>query len=88
MQVYSRDLWVNQAVTYVFRDRHSRARRYESELQSCGLEVAPVEFSDYHPLKSITVSRAPYVVDAHHMWQRNGYLLYVGLISSHPHHHY
>uniref|UniRef100_A0A8K9UC75 VPS35 endosomal protein-sorting factor-like n=1 Tax=Oncorhynchus mykiss TaxID=8022 RepID=A0A8K9UC75_ONCMY len=47
---------VNQAVTYVFRDRHSRARRYESELQSCGLEVAPVEFSDYHPLKSITVT--------------------------------
>uniref|UniRef100_A0A8C7HBZ3 VPS35 endosomal protein-sorting factor-like n=1 Tax=Oncorhynchus kisutch TaxID=8019 RepID=A0A8C7HBZ3_ONCKI len=35
---------------------HSRARRYESELQSCGLEVAPVEFSDYHPLKSITVT--------------------------------
>uniref|UniRef100_A0A673YCQ3 VPS35 endosomal protein-sorting factor-like n=1 Tax=Salmo trutta TaxID=8032 RepID=A0A673YCQ3_SALTR len=56
MQVYSRDLWVNQAVTYVFRYRHSRARRYESELQSCGLEVAPVEFSDYHPLKSITVT--------------------------------
>ncbi|XP_029540460.1 VPS35 endosomal protein-sorting factor-like isoform X1 [Oncorhynchus nerka] len=35
---------------------HSRARRYESELQSCGLEVSPVEFSDYHPLKSITVT--------------------------------
>ncbi|CAB1338037.1 unnamed protein product [Coregonus sp. 'balchen'] len=35
---------------------HSRARRYEAELQSCGLEVAPVEFGDYHPLKSITLS--------------------------------
>ncbi|XP_041702261.1 VPS35 endosomal protein-sorting factor-like isoform X1 [Coregonus clupeaformis] len=35
---------------------HSRSRRYEAELQSCGLEVAPVEFGDYHPLKSVTVT--------------------------------
>uniref|UniRef100_A0A6Q2YW50 VPS35 endosomal protein-sorting factor-like n=1 Tax=Esox lucius TaxID=8010 RepID=A0A6Q2YW50_ESOLU len=35
---------------------HSRVRRYVAEKQSCGLEVASVEFGDYHPLKSITVT--------------------------------
>uniref|UniRef100_A0A6Q2XRK8 VPS35 endosomal protein-sorting factor-like n=1 Tax=Esox lucius TaxID=8010 RepID=A0A6Q2XRK8_ESOLU len=39
-----------------FYDRHSRVRRYVAEKQSCGLEVASVEFGDYHPLKSITVT--------------------------------
>ncbi|KAF4106796.1 VPS35 endosomal protein-sorting factor-like [Onychostoma macrolepis] len=35
---------------------HSRARKYESELQMCRLEVSAMEFSDYHPLKAITVT--------------------------------
>uniref|UniRef100_A0A671MSX4 VPS35 endosomal protein-sorting factor-like n=1 Tax=Sinocyclocheilus anshuiensis TaxID=1608454 RepID=A0A671MSX4_9TELE len=35
--------------------RHSRARKYEGELQMCRLEVSAVDFSDYHPLKAITV---------------------------------
>uniref|UniRef100_A0A671MQ82 VPS35 endosomal protein-sorting factor-like n=1 Tax=Sinocyclocheilus anshuiensis TaxID=1608454 RepID=A0A671MQ82_9TELE len=34
---------------------HSRARKYEGELQMCRLEVSAVDFSDYHPLKAITV---------------------------------
>uniref|UniRef100_A0A671MNJ0 VPS35 endosomal protein-sorting factor-like n=1 Tax=Sinocyclocheilus anshuiensis TaxID=1608454 RepID=A0A671MNJ0_9TELE len=33
---------------------HSRARKYEGELQMCRLEVSAVDFSDYHPLKAIT----------------------------------
>uniref|UniRef100_A0A672JYA9 VPS35 endosomal protein-sorting factor-like n=1 Tax=Sinocyclocheilus grahami TaxID=75366 RepID=A0A672JYA9_SINGR len=36
--------------------RHSRARKYEGELQMCRLEVSAVDFSDYHPLKAITVT--------------------------------
>uniref|UniRef100_A0A8C1LS91 VPS35 endosomal protein-sorting factor-like n=1 Tax=Cyprinus carpio TaxID=7962 RepID=A0A8C1LS91_CYPCA len=36
--------------------RHSRARKYESELHMCRLEVLAVELSDYHPLKAITVT--------------------------------
>uniref|UniRef100_A0A673M3T7 VPS35 endosomal protein-sorting factor-like n=1 Tax=Sinocyclocheilus rhinocerous TaxID=307959 RepID=A0A673M3T7_9TELE len=35
---------------------HSRARKYEGELQMCRLEVSAVDFSDYHPLKAITVT--------------------------------
>ncbi|XP_048026479.1 LOW QUALITY PROTEIN: VPS35 endosomal protein-sorting factor-like [Megalobrama amblycephala] len=35
---------------------HSRGRKYESERQACRLEVSAVEFSDYHPLKAITVT--------------------------------
>ncbi|XP_062331258.1 VPS35 endosomal protein-sorting factor-like isoform X1 [Osmerus eperlanus] len=35
---------------------HSRSRKYDAELQSCRLEVLPVEFGDYHPLKPITVT--------------------------------
>ncbi|XP_077062071.1 VPS35 endosomal protein-sorting factor-like isoform X3 [Siphateles boraxobius] len=35
---------------------HSRARRYESEWQGCHLVGSAVEFSDYHPLKAITVT--------------------------------
>uniref|UniRef100_A0A8C2JPK2 VPS35 endosomal protein-sorting factor-like n=1 Tax=Cyprinus carpio TaxID=7962 RepID=A0A8C2JPK2_CYPCA len=35
---------------------HSRARKYESELHMCRLEVLAVELSDYHPLKAITVT--------------------------------
>ncbi|XP_067285819.1 VPS35 endosomal protein-sorting factor-like [Pseudorasbora parva] len=35
---------------------HSRGRKYESECQVCRLEVLAVEFSDYHPLKAITVT--------------------------------
>uniref|UniRef100_A0A671MNK3 VPS35 endosomal protein-sorting factor-like n=1 Tax=Sinocyclocheilus anshuiensis TaxID=1608454 RepID=A0A671MNK3_9TELE len=35
--------------------QHSRARKYEGELQMCRLEVSAVDFSDYHPLKAITV---------------------------------
>uniref|UniRef100_A0A671MNP8 VPS35 endosomal protein-sorting factor-like n=1 Tax=Sinocyclocheilus anshuiensis TaxID=1608454 RepID=A0A671MNP8_9TELE len=37
--------------------RHSRARKYEGELQMCRLEVSAVDFSDYHPLKAITLGR-------------------------------
>uniref|UniRef100_A0A672K2V9 VPS35 endosomal protein-sorting factor-like n=1 Tax=Sinocyclocheilus grahami TaxID=75366 RepID=A0A672K2V9_SINGR len=36
--------------------KHSRARKYEGELQMCRLEVSAVDFSDYHPLKAITVT--------------------------------
>uniref|UniRef100_A0A672JY25 VPS35 endosomal protein-sorting factor-like n=1 Tax=Sinocyclocheilus grahami TaxID=75366 RepID=A0A672JY25_SINGR len=36
--------------------QHSRARKYEGELQMCRLEVSAVDFSDYHPLKAITVT--------------------------------
>uniref|UniRef100_A0A8C2BHV2 VPS35 endosomal protein-sorting factor-like n=1 Tax=Cyprinus carpio TaxID=7962 RepID=A0A8C2BHV2_CYPCA len=36
--------------------RHSRARKYESELHMCRLEALAVELSDYHPLKAITVT--------------------------------
>uniref|UniRef100_A0A8C1KSW9 VPS35 endosomal protein-sorting factor-like n=1 Tax=Cyprinus carpio TaxID=7962 RepID=A0A8C1KSW9_CYPCA len=36
--------------------RHSRARKYEAEVQMCRLEVSAVDFSDYHPLKAITVT--------------------------------
>uniref|UniRef100_A0A673HS76 VPS35 endosomal protein-sorting factor-like n=1 Tax=Sinocyclocheilus rhinocerous TaxID=307959 RepID=A0A673HS76_9TELE len=36
--------------------RHSRTRKYESELHMCRLEVLAVEFSEYHPLKAITVT--------------------------------
>uniref|UniRef100_A0A673HX80 VPS35 endosomal protein-sorting factor-like n=1 Tax=Sinocyclocheilus rhinocerous TaxID=307959 RepID=A0A673HX80_9TELE len=35
---------------------HSRTRKYESELHMCRLEVLAVEFSEYHPLKAITVT--------------------------------
>uniref|UniRef100_A0A8C1KR93 VPS35 endosomal protein-sorting factor-like n=1 Tax=Cyprinus carpio TaxID=7962 RepID=A0A8C1KR93_CYPCA len=35
---------------------HSRARKYEAEVQMCRLEVSAVDFSDYHPLKAITVT--------------------------------
>uniref|UniRef100_A0A671STE4 VPS35 endosomal protein-sorting factor-like n=1 Tax=Sinocyclocheilus anshuiensis TaxID=1608454 RepID=A0A671STE4_9TELE len=36
--------------------RHSRTRKYESELHMCRLEVLAVQFSEYHPLKAITVT--------------------------------
>uniref|UniRef100_A0A8C2JYJ2 VPS35 endosomal protein-sorting factor-like n=1 Tax=Cyprinus carpio TaxID=7962 RepID=A0A8C2JYJ2_CYPCA len=36
---------------------HSRARKYEAEVQMCRLEVSAVDFSDYHPLK-VTDSKA------------------------------
>uniref|UniRef100_A0A8C1QMH7 VPS35 endosomal protein-sorting factor-like n=1 Tax=Cyprinus carpio TaxID=7962 RepID=A0A8C1QMH7_CYPCA len=36
--------------------QHSRARKYEAEVQMCRLEVSAVDFSDYHPLKAITVT--------------------------------
>lgn len=35
---------------------HSRSRKYEYERQMCRLEASAVEFSDYHPLKAITVT--------------------------------
>uniref|UniRef100_A0A671SSI6 VPS35 endosomal protein-sorting factor-like n=1 Tax=Sinocyclocheilus anshuiensis TaxID=1608454 RepID=A0A671SSI6_9TELE len=35
---------------------HSRTRKYESELHMCRLEVLAVQFSEYHPLKAITVT--------------------------------
>ncbi|TRY58965.1 hypothetical protein DNTS_033933 [Danionella cerebrum] len=37
---------------------HSRGRNYEGELQNCRLDPSTVEFSDYHPLKAITVTDA------------------------------
>uniref|UniRef100_A0A8C2K2K9 VPS35 endosomal protein-sorting factor-like n=1 Tax=Cyprinus carpio TaxID=7962 RepID=A0A8C2K2K9_CYPCA len=37
--------------------QHSRARKYEAEVQMCRLEVSAVDFSDYHPLK-VTDSKA------------------------------
>ncbi|XP_071976694.1 VPS35 endosomal protein-sorting factor-like isoform X1 [Engystomops pustulosus] len=38
--------------------RHSRERDYSEELESCSLEKIPVEFGDYHPLKTITVTES------------------------------
>ncbi|XP_071976700.1 VPS35 endosomal protein-sorting factor-like isoform X4 [Engystomops pustulosus] len=37
---------------------HSRERDYSEELESCSLEKIPVEFGDYHPLKTITVTES------------------------------
>ncbi|XP_034049228.1 VPS35 endosomal protein sorting factor-like isoform X2 [Thalassophryne amazonica] len=34
----------------------SRARSYEAELQRCRLDVTPVDFGEYHPLKPIMVT--------------------------------
>uniref|UniRef100_A0A671TX52 VPS35 endosomal protein-sorting factor-like n=1 Tax=Sparus aurata TaxID=8175 RepID=A0A671TX52_SPAAU len=36
--------------------RRSRGRNYDTELQRCRPEAAPVEFGDYHPLKPIMVT--------------------------------
>uniref|UniRef100_A0A8C1AAB6 VPS35 endosomal protein-sorting factor-like n=1 Tax=Cyprinus carpio carpio TaxID=630221 RepID=A0A8C1AAB6_CYPCA len=55
-------LCINMTVHIIFLymfyvlHRHSRARKYEAEVQMCRLEVSAVDFSDYHPLKAITVT--------------------------------
>ncbi|XP_069838075.1 VPS35 endosomal protein-sorting factor-like isoform X2 [Dendropsophus ebraccatus] len=38
--------------------QHSQERNYSDELESCRLERIPVEYGDYHPLKSITVTES------------------------------
>ncbi|XP_066432356.1 VPS35 endosomal protein-sorting factor-like [Eleutherodactylus coqui] len=37
---------------------HSQERNYSDELESCSLERIPVEYGDYHPLKTITVTES------------------------------
>ncbi|KAM9304823.1 VPS35 endosomal protein-sorting factor-like isoform 2-T2 [Gastrophryne carolinensis] len=36
----------------------SRERHYAAEMESCRLERVPVDYGDYHPLKSITVTES------------------------------
>ncbi|KAL2101771.1 hypothetical protein ACEWY4_003532 [Coilia grayii] len=38
--------------------RHSRARRYEAELQACRADSVAVDMNDYHPLKPIMVTES------------------------------
>ncbi|KAM3916661.1 VPS35 endosomal protein-sorting factor-like [Leptodactylus fuscus] len=37
---------------------HSRERNYSDEFESCRLEPVPVDYGDYHPLKTITVTES------------------------------
>uniref|UniRef100_A0A3B4TWB0 VPS35 endosomal protein-sorting factor-like n=1 Tax=Seriola dumerili TaxID=41447 RepID=A0A3B4TWB0_SERDU len=48
--------WKGVCLSVCCVTRRSRGRNYDTELQRCRPEAAPVEFGDYHPLKPIMVT--------------------------------